>query len=135
MRAVVVAVVSSIACVVCSRWALQIVAIDFFTVTTVRFEILFVLVVLAHDRRRVRHFGITAHPTAAWTAQQLVEAFPWEPRADAYVSPGLWRVVLREGRRTGVGAGVRVRRPAGGERRERGVGCLPVTRPSKGPSR
>jgi hypothetical protein len=44
----------------------------------VRFEILFVLVVLAHDRRRMRHFGITAHPTAAWTAQQVIEAFPWE---------------------------------------------------------
>jgi putative transposase len=58
--------------------ATELVAIDFFTVATVRFEILFVLVVLAHDRRRVRHFGITGHPTAAWTAQQLVEAFPWE---------------------------------------------------------
>jgi hypothetical protein len=58
--------------------ATELVAIDFFTVATVRFEILFVLVVLAHDRRRVRHFGITAHPTAAWTARQLVEAFPWE---------------------------------------------------------
>ena len=51
--------------------ATELVSIDFFTVATVRFEILFVLVVLAHDRRRVRHFGITAHPTAAWTAQQL----------------------------------------------------------------
>jgi transposase InsO family protein len=58
--------------------ATDLVSIDFFTVATVRFEILFVLVILAHDRRRVRHFGITAHPTAAWTAQQLVEAFPWE---------------------------------------------------------
>ena len=61
--------------------ATELVSIDFFTVATVRFEILFVLfvlVVLAHDRRHVRHFAITAHPTAAWTAQQLVEAFPWE---------------------------------------------------------
>jgi putative transposase len=58
--------------------ATELISIDFFTVATVRFEILFVLVVLAHDRRRVRHFGITAHPTAAWTAQQVVEAFPWE---------------------------------------------------------
>jgi putative transposase len=55
------------------------VAIDFFTVSTVRFRVLFVLVVLAHDRRRVIHFNVTEHPTAEWTAQQLVEAFPWEP--------------------------------------------------------
>ncbi|MFI5398955.1 MAG: integrase core domain-containing protein [Candidatus Binatia bacterium] len=58
--------------------AKDLVAIDFFTVATVRFEILFVLIILAHDRRRVQHFNITAHPTAEWTAQQVVEAFPWE---------------------------------------------------------
>ena len=40
-----------------------------------RFEILYVLIVLSHDRRRIVHFGITAHPTSAWTAQQVVEAF------------------------------------------------------------
>jgi transposase InsO family protein len=58
--------------------AKDLVSIDFFTVATVHFEILYVLVVLEHERRRVRHFGITAHPTAAWTAQQIVEAFPWD---------------------------------------------------------
>ncbi len=58
--------------------AKDLVSIDFFTVATVRFEILYVLVVLEHDRRRVRHFGVTMHPTADWTAQQIVEAFPWE---------------------------------------------------------
>jgi hypothetical protein len=58
--------------------ATDLISIDFFTVATVRFEILFVLVILAHDRRRVRHFNLTAHPTAEWTAQQLIEAFPWE---------------------------------------------------------
>jgi transposase InsO family protein len=58
--------------------AKDLVSIDFFTVATVHFEILYVLVVLAHDRRCVRHFNITAHPTAAWTAQQIVEAFPWD---------------------------------------------------------
>jgi hypothetical protein len=56
----------------------DLISIDFFTVATVRFEILFVLVILAHDRRRVRHFNLTTHPTAEWTAQQLIEAFPWE---------------------------------------------------------
>ena len=39
---------------------------------------LFVFLVLAHDRRRILHFGVTAHPTAEWSAQQLREAFPWE---------------------------------------------------------
>jgi hypothetical protein len=47
-------------------------------VPTVRFEILYVFLVLAHDRRRILHFGVTAHPTAEWTAQQLREAFPWD---------------------------------------------------------
>ena len=56
----------------------QLVSVDFFTVHTVWFEILFVLVVLAHERRRVVHFNVTAHPTAEWTAQQIVEAFPFD---------------------------------------------------------
>src|SRR5438093_3515814 len=56
----------------------SLVAVDFFTVPTVTFKVLFVFVVLAHDRRRVVHFNVTASPTAYWTGQQLVEAFPWE---------------------------------------------------------
>ena len=56
----------------------QIVAADFFVVPTVTYRLLFVLVLLAPDRRRVRHIAVTAHPTAAWTAQQLREAFPWD---------------------------------------------------------
>jgi putative transposase len=56
----------------------QIVAADFFVVPTVTFRLVFVLVLLAHDRRRIRHVAVTAHPTAAWTAQQLREAFPWD---------------------------------------------------------
>jgi len=56
----------------------QLASIDFFTVYTVWFEILFVFIVLAHDRRRVVHFNVTAHPTAEWTAQQMLEAFPFD---------------------------------------------------------
>jgi hypothetical protein len=52
--------------------------IDFFVVPTVTFEILFVFLILAHDRRRVLHFNVTSNPTAEWTAQQIVEAFPWD---------------------------------------------------------
>jgi hypothetical protein len=40
--------------------------------------LLYVFLVLAHDRRRILHFGVTAHPTPEWSAQQLREAFPWE---------------------------------------------------------
>src|SRR4051794_17705237 len=47
-------------------------------VPTIRFEILYVFLVLAHERRRIVHFAVTAHPTAEWTAQQLREAFPWD---------------------------------------------------------
>jgi putative transposase len=54
----------------------DIVAVDFFTVPTATFRILFAFVVLRHDRRRLIHFNVTAHPTAEWTAQQIVEAFP-----------------------------------------------------------
>jgi putative transposase len=55
----------------------QIVAADFFVVPTATYRVLFVLVLLTHDRRRIRHVAVTAHPTAAWTAQRLREAFPW----------------------------------------------------------
>lgn len=55
----------------------DIVACDFFTVPTVDFRVLFVFIMLAHDRRRIVHFNITEHPTTHWTAQQIVEAFPW----------------------------------------------------------
>jgi transposase InsO family protein len=56
----------------------NLVSVDFFTVPTVRFQVLYVFLVLAHDRRRILHFGVTAHPTPEWTAQQLREAFPWD---------------------------------------------------------
>src|SRR5947199_1737474 len=54
----------------------DLVSIDFFTVPTVGLRVLFVLVVLAHHRRRVVHFNVTEHPTAHWTAQHIVDAFP-----------------------------------------------------------
>ena len=56
----------------------QLVSTDFFVVPTVNFRILFVFVVLAHHRRRVIHFNVTAYPTSEWTAQQITEAFPWD---------------------------------------------------------
>jgi putative transposase len=56
----------------------DLVATDFFVVPTVFFELLFVIVILSHDRRRVIHFGVTAYPTSEWAARQLLEAFPWD---------------------------------------------------------
>ena len=47
------------------------VSVDFFTVPTIRFQTLYVFLVLAHDRRRILPFNVTAHPTAEWTGQQL----------------------------------------------------------------
>ena len=57
------------------------VAVDFAVVQTLTFRLLFVFVVLSLDRRKLLHVNVTAHPTACWTAQQMVEAFPWETTA------------------------------------------------------
>jgi putative transposase len=57
------------------------VAIDFFAVPTLTCRILFVFVVLAHDRRRILHVNVTPHPTSVWTRQQLREAFPHDAHA------------------------------------------------------
>jgi transposase InsO family protein len=57
--------------------ATEMISIDFFVVPTVKFEILFVFLILAHDRRRLVHLNVTTNPSADWTAQQIVEAFPW----------------------------------------------------------
>jgi len=62
----------------------DLVSLDFFTVPTASLRVLFVLVVLAHHRRRVLRFDVTEHPTAVWTAQQIVETFPDES-APAYL--------------------------------------------------
>jgi putative transposase len=56
----------------------DLVSLDFFVVPTVTCRVLFVLVILAHHRRRVVHVNVTEHPTAAWTAQQVIDAFPWD---------------------------------------------------------
>ena len=56
----------------------NLVSVDFFTVPTIRLQVLYVFLVLAHDRRRIVHFAVTDHPTAEWTAQQIREAFPWD---------------------------------------------------------
>src|SRR5713101_8409698 len=52
------------------------VSMDFFTVSTLTGRVLFVLVLLAHRRRRLIHLNVTEHPTAVWTAKQMIEAFP-----------------------------------------------------------
>jgi putative transposase len=53
-------------------------AIDFFVVPTAAFRLLYVFVVLGHHRRRILHVNVTDEPTARWTAQQVVNAFPYD---------------------------------------------------------
>jgi len=56
-------------------------AMDFFTVSTVTFSLLYCFFVITHDRRRILHFNVTRHPTSTWVIQQLREAFPFEAGA------------------------------------------------------
>ena len=56
----------------------DIASIDFFIVPTLTFKILYVFVVLSHDRRKIVHVNVTKSPTAFWTGQQIIEAFPWD---------------------------------------------------------
>jgi putative transposase len=58
--------------------AKDLVAVDFFVVPTITFQLLFAFVILGHDRRRPIHFAVTSNPTSEWTARQLLEAFPWD---------------------------------------------------------
>ena len=53
-------------------------AMDFFTVPTLTFGVLYCFFVIAHDRRRILHFNVTRNPTSAWVVQQLRESFPFE---------------------------------------------------------
>jgi putative transposase len=52
-------------------------AIDMFVVASASFRLLYVMVILAHDRRRIIHTAVAEHPTAAWLSRQVTEAFPW----------------------------------------------------------
>ena len=54
--------------------ATETVSLDFFTVPTTTFKVLFVLLLLSNDRRHILHFNVTQHPAAQWTARQLLEA-------------------------------------------------------------
>jgi putative transposase len=74
------------------------VSVDFFTVPTVLFHVLFVFVVLAHDRRRILSINVTSSPSAAWTANQIVQAFPWQsaPRYLLRDRDGIYGAVFRK---------------------------------------
>lgn len=72
----------------------QIMAADFFVLPTATGRLLFVLAMLADHRRRVVHVAITAHPTAAWTAQQLRGAFPWDLRDHLVMARNILRMPL-----------------------------------------
>ncbi|MBF0382862.1 MAG: DDE-type integrase/transposase/recombinase, partial [Magnetococcales bacterium] len=54
------------------------VAMDFFTVPTIFFNVIHVLIMLDHERRRIIHFNVTINPTTEWVLQQIREAFPWD---------------------------------------------------------
>ena len=62
----------------------DLVSIDFFVVPTATFRVLYVFLVLEHERRRIVHFNVTDAPSAQWTGQQLVNAFP-DDSAPKYV--------------------------------------------------
>ncbi|MGB9464120.1 MAG: hypothetical protein WBR10_03335 [Candidatus Acidiferrum sp.] len=53
-------------------------AMDFFTVPTITFSVLYCFFIISHDRRRILHFNVTQHPTRTWIVQQLREAFPYQ---------------------------------------------------------
>ena len=56
---------------------------DFLVVPTVGFKLLFVLVILRHQRRRLISLSVTANPTAEWIARQITDAFPWNEAPDS----------------------------------------------------
>ena len=56
----------------------SIAAIDMFVVPSATFRLMFVVLILVHDRRKIVHFNVTRNPTAAWLSRQVTEAFPWD---------------------------------------------------------
>jgi putative transposase len=77
---------------------MNMISIDFFTVPTATFQILFVLVILSHNRRKAVHFNVTSIPTAKWTAQQVIEAFPWDtaPKYLLRDRDGIYGTIFRQ---------------------------------------
>ncbi len=97
-------------------------SIDLFVVPTAFFKLLYGLVILSHERRRLVGFGVTAHPTAEWVAGQVTEAFPWDTAPRYLVRDRCIRLRLRQARashghsrspcRTSFAVAERVRRAA-----------------------
>ena len=88
-------------------------SIDFFTVPTLTGRVLFVLVVLMHQRRRIVDLNVTEHPTAPWTAQQMIEAFPHDtaPRWLVRDRDAIYGAAFR-GRVAGMGIGEVISQPS-----------------------
>src|SRR6266851_7124444 len=59
--------------------AASIATIDMFVVACASFQLLYVMIILDHHRRKISHTAVTDHPTAAWLLRQVTEAFPWDP--------------------------------------------------------
>jgi transposase InsO family protein len=106
----------------------QLWAADLFTVQTLTFETLYVLLFITHGRREVVHWNVTAHPTAAWVWRQLLEATPWgrRPRYLVRDRDAIYgRDFVQRAKRLGIEALLTpVRAPRASAVAERGVGTL-----------
>ena len=70
----------------------DIAAVDMFVVATATFGLLYAVIVLDHHRRRIIHFEVTQHPTRAWLARQITEAFPWDTAPPICCETGIHRM-------------------------------------------